>query len=77
MALHSFVKGLFFVNVDFSVWPVDCRAFGGQLAKADADSTKVTDIDSLTVSAAVLGGIRPIHRRIYTHKDKAICGPSS
>ena len=43
------------------------------MAKADTDSTKVTDIDSLTVSAAVLGGIFGVtDRRIRQMAEEGI-----
>ena len=43
------------------------------MAKADTDSTKVTDIDSLTVSAAVLGGIFGVtDRRVRQMAEEGI-----
>ncbi len=43
------------------------------MAKTDTDSTKVTDIDSLTVSAAVLGGIFGVtDRRVRQMAEEGI-----
>ena len=43
------------------------------MAKADTDSTKVTDIDSLTVSAAVLGRIFGVtDRRVRQMAEEGI-----